>query len=399
VTPTDPALGDLLDDLGVTPGDVAELFEAARSVIEIEAQAVRDELAVGEHPVPVIDASDMADLDDVRRAQIKRRGCVVIRGTFDREQAEAWDQQIGEYLATNRFEDAFARRYPEAEGSSGIWGVYWSMPQVEARQHPRMVEVRRFLNSFWTSSSGGVQWFDPDRDIGYADRLRRRRPGAIARGLSLHCDSAVAGGWRIAENPLVFRAALGGHLEQHDPWDAAHRTGPVPSAAAPCDAFRTFQGWTALTEMQPSDGGLFVAPIPSASAYLLVRAIAAEVGVFGDEPPTRRQLQADELIESISVPIPAMYPGDTVWWHGDLMHGVAPASNETRWSNVMYIPSSPRCPRNDLYGATMFERFVRGESPIDFPDEHFEAAFAGRATPADLTEIGRSQFGLDPIVA
>ena len=396
MTTIDSALLSVLAEHGLTPDGVADLYTATRAGFESEVAAVHEQVAAGRHPVPEIDAADMAELDDAARAEIRRRGCVVIRGSFEREQAEVWNEQIGEYLETNRFAEVRAERYPD-EGDSGIWGVYWSPAQVEARQHPRMAEIRRFLNSFWVSSEGDTDWFDPDHDIGYADRLRRRPPGAVARGLSLHVDSAVDGGWRTPENQEVFRSVLSGRFGEYDPWNAAHRTDPVPTATAPSDAFRTFQGWTALTEMQPEDGGLFVVPVPSAAAYLLIRAIATEVGVFGEPSPGGRHLRVDELVESISTPIPAMYPGDTVWWHSDLMHGVSPAANETRWSNVMYIPSSPRCPRNDLYGATMFERFERGESPIDFPDEHFEAAFSGRPTPADLNEIGRSQFGLTPV--
>ena len=94
------------------------------------------------------------------------------------------------------------------------------------------------------------------------------------------------------------------------------------------------------------------------------------------------------------MPIPAVGPGDTVWWHGDLYHSVADAANDTRWGNVMYIGAAPRCPRNDLYRADMFDRFARGASPLDFPAEDFEVEFEGRATPDDLTPLGREQFGL-----
>ena len=76
------------------------------------------------------------------------------------------------------------------------------------------------------------------------------------------------------------------------------------------------------------------------------------------------------------------------------MHAVADATNTTRWSNVMYVGSSPRCARNDAYET--YRRFVAGRSPIDFPDEDFEVDFTGRATPADLNDRGRRQFGLVP---
>ena len=44
-----------------------------------------------------------------------------------------------------------------------------------------------------------------------------------------------------------------------------------------CSAFRTFQGWTALSDMAPTEGVLHVVPIPSAMAYLLLRALQDDV--------------------------------------------------------------------------------------------------------------------------
>jgi hypothetical protein len=43
----------------------------------------------------------------------------------------------------------------------------------------------------------------------------------------------------------------------------------------------------------------------------------------------------------------------------------------------------------------MYPRFLAGVSPIDFPDDSFEADFEGRATAADLDATGRAQFGID----
>jgi hypothetical protein len=83
-----------------------------------------------------------------------------------------------------------------------------------------------------------------------------------------------------------------------------------------------------------------------------------------------------------------------VWWHGDLFHSVADAANDTRWGNVMYIGSSPVCERNDAYRSDLFDRFLAGRGPRDFPAEDFEADFEGRATPEDLSPVGRRQFGL-----
>jgi len=394
---TTPDLSALLQRVGLARDDVARLLDVATERMRVEVAAVLAEQESGS-AFPVVDFADVAAgvVGDDAVAAVRRRGCVVLRGTFAREQAERWDASVADYLATNRFDEAFAARYPEAAATgSRIWGVYWSPAQVEARQHPDMQTARRFLNSFWRHESEGQTWLDPDRDLGYPDRLRRRSPGATARGLPPHSDSVSTGGWRIDENTLVFRHVLAGEFDRYDPWDAAHRTSADPPPTAPSSVFRTFQGWTALSEMHPSDGVLHVIPIPSVAAYLLVRGIAGELGLLPggpEEAPPR--FRADDLVLPAMVPIPAVQPGDTVWWHGDIVHSVAPASNDTRWGNVMYIAAAPSCPRNEAYRPSMLERFVGGLSPLDFPEEHFEADFVGRPTIDDLDAVGRDHFGL-----
>jgi hypothetical protein len=44
-----------------------------------------------------------------------------------------------------------------------------------------------------------------------------------------------------------------------------------------CSAFRTFQGWTALSEMHNDQGVLHTVPIPGAMAYLMLRPLLADV--------------------------------------------------------------------------------------------------------------------------
>ncbi len=396
MTAPDPALLDLLDRTGLSRGDVAELLTQMRQIVASDvAEAVETE-------IPTIDFTQLGVVpgttpNSVIEA-IKRRGCVIVKGTFERQQAELWNDQIGNYLADNEFERVYAERYPDlAEAGARIWGIYWSLPQVQARQHERMVATRRFLNSLWSHESGGTTWFDPDHDIGYPDRLRRRAPGSTVPGLRPHSDSPSAGGWRVAENIDVFRHVLAGNPERYDPWDAAHRTTVDGEAPVPATVFRTFQGWTALSEMQPSDGVLHLAATPNAAAYMLVKGIAGELGIRAEPEPAPRRAWPDDLVHPALRPIPAVEPGDTVWWHGDIFHSVAPASNDARWGNVMYIGSSPRCARNERYADTTLDRFERGASPLDFPTEDFEIDFDGRAAIGDLNHVGRQQFGLEPI--
>ena len=69
-----------------------------------------------------------------------------------------------------------------------IYPIYWSPPQVQARQSQRMVIVQRFLNRWWRYESDGTRWFDPDRGLLYPDSVRRRPEGLSSNGLGAHLD-------------------------------------------------------------------------------------------------------------------------------------------------------------------------------------------------------------------
>ncbi len=92
-----------------------------------------------------------------------------------------------------------------------------------------------------------------------------------------------------------------------------------------------------------------------------------------------------------------MQPGDTVFWHGDVIHAVEDAHRGVGYSNVMYIAAAPGCAKNDAYLRRQLPSFLAGESPPDFPADHFEVDFDGRASAVDLTPLGRAQLGLDEV--
>ena len=141
-----------------------------------------------------------------------------------------------------------------------------------------MARVQAFLNRQWTHESGGVQWFDPGRDSLYPDRIRRRPPGADSGGLGPHLDPGSLDLWMTQAYQTAFRHLFDGTVEQYDPWDAAYRTtGPQYPGTTMCSAFRTFQGWVALSDMPHDQGVLHTVPIPGAMAYLMLRPLLADV--------------------------------------------------------------------------------------------------------------------------
>ena len=79
----------------------------------------------------------------------------------------------------NRFFEDYRGPGDDFFGSVGskpeIYPVYWSPAQRQARQSGRMVRVQAFLNSQWKTRP--IRWFDPDRNLLYPDRIRRRPEG------------------------------------------------------------------------------------------------------------------------------------------------------------------------------------------------------------------------------
>lgn len=163
--------------------------------------------------------------------------------------------------------------------------------------------------------------------------------------------------------------------------------------------FRTFQGWTALTEQGPHDGTLELLPIANAIGYVLLRALQDDVpedefclakpgralGVDGTWHP--------DLIPALA-PIQTVAPGDTVWWHPDVVHAVGNEHNGEEYASVIYIGASPACQKNHTYALRQANSFLTGASAPDFAAQDYEVNFAGRATIEDLSDLGKLQMAL-----
>ena len=386
---------------------VQEVFTVIEQRISAEVATIQAAKDRGETVWPVIDYADIAagTVPPEALKALRRRGCLVVRGHFNREQALGWDRDVVDYVESNRFFENYRGPGDDFFGSVGskpeIYPVYWSPAQMQARQSDRMATVQAFLNRAWTSESEGVQWFDPERDCLYPDRIRRRPPGADSAGLGTHLDPGTLDLWMTEAYQKAFRHLFDGTVEQYDPWDGAHRTdGPQYPGSTMCSAFRTFQGWTALSDMDHDQGVLHTVPIPEAMAYLMLRPLLDDVadddmcGVTVNRVFPANDTWHPLLMRAVTG-IPDVKAGDSVWWHCDMIHGVAPVTDQKGWGNVMYIPAAPWCPRNEKYSALVREAFTTGSSPSDFPEEHYERSWANRFSLDDLNPTARRALGLD----
>lgn len=383
------------------------VFEEAESDIRRKVTQIVKERESGETVIPILQygeiASGSVDADMIRK--IKDRGACVIRKTFDPEQARAWDDEIAAYVEDNGLYQKLANAAEDkyfgtlAAAKPQIYGVYWSRPQVMARQSESLTRVRTFLNRLWLAESEGRRHFDPDEVPVYADRIRRRPPGSSSLGLSPHVDGGSVERWLEPNFRQVYRHVFAGNWRDYNAFDAAWRPDvqEFPSPAV-CSMFRTFQGWTALTRQGRGDGTLQLIPIANGMVYILLRALqddVPETELCGAKPGRALSVEPEwhSLLLEALTPIPLMQPGDTVFWHSDVVHAVENEHKGTGYSNVMYIGSTVGCEKNSAYLAKQAPAFLAGKTPPDFAPDDFEVDFRGRATEADLTPLGRRQMG------
>lgn len=391
-------------------GDVEALFDRVCQKIEDEIALAKTEEARNGTAWPVIEWADInaGNITEATRSHIKRRGCVVVKQTFQRDKALAWDQSLLDYLDKNDFDTVYRGPGDNFFGSleasrPEIYPIYWSQAQMEARQSENMAQVQSFLNHLWKFESGGKKWFDPDISINYPDRIRRRLPGTTSKGLGGHTDSGALERWLLPAYQKVFQKIFNNQFESYDPWDAASRPDVHEydvDNTTKCSAFRTFQGWTALSDMKIGQGLLHVVPVPEAIAYILLRPLLKDVpedelcGVAPGRVLPISERWHPHLIKGLCS-IPAVEAGDSVWWHCDVIHSVAPVEDQQGWGNVMYIPAAPLCEKNLAYAHKVAQAFREGRSPADFPREDYEAQWKDRFTENDLNAHGRRSLGLE----
>lgn len=389
--------------------DVAGHFSSCRDAMLRSVQEVLDLRENGNPVVPELSYSSIKNnkvsTKDIK--QIRKRGCLIVRGVFEPNQAKDWNVELGQYLDENNYYDKAKEKAglddyfgDLKDAKPQIFGVYWSRPQVMARQAESMAVTKRFLNHLWDISAPAGPEFDPDHDYSYADRTRRRAPGDTTLGLSPHMDAGSYERWVDPAFQQIYKKIFSGELDQYDPWRGAYRTQTREfDSPAVSSMFRTFQGWTALTEQGPGDGTLQLLPIANAISYVLLRALQDDVpdnklclakpgralGVNKDWHP--------DIYDAIST-IQTVEPGDTVWWHPDVIHAVGNEHHGDEFASVIYIGASPACAKNKAYAHRQAVHFKDGRSAPDFAAEDYEVEFKGRATIDDLTELGKQQMGI-----
>ncbi len=340
--------------------------------------------------------------------QIKKRGCVIVRNVFDKKIADEWNKNLEKYIELNNFfedqkkKDGLDKYFSDLKSNKPqICALYWSKPQIEIRHSQEMAMVKKWLNNLWIYNHDGLEVFNPNRELLYADRVRRREPGDDSLGLSTHCDAGSFERWTDEAYQKIYDSIFSDKFENFNPFDAKYRNETIEfEAPAVAHVFRTFQGWTALTRQGPNDGTLQLIPIAKGIAYILTRALLNDVPeneLCGSKPG--RALSINNHYHALLlrglISIPTLNPGDTIWWHPDVVHAVEEKHLGKNFSNVVYVAATPYCKKNLDYAKKQAKKFLEGKSPPDFAPEDYEVNYKGRVSLNDLTLLAKKQLALE----
>ena len=384
-------------------------FLNIESCVKKEVQEIENLIKKNQKIIPEINYEDITKNNIKSNIVnfVKKRGCVIIRNVFNGDIVNQWNDDLSNYIDNNNYYEDQKKKagldqyFSDLKsGKPQIFGLYWSKCQIEIRQSENMAEVKTWLNKLWQNMHKDKIIFLPDKELVYADRIRRRQAGDNSLGLSPHCDAGSVERWIDKAYQNVYKSIFDDNFQNYDPFDAKYRdqTEEIPSPAV-SHVFRTFQGWTALTEQGPSDGTLQLIPIAKSMAYILTRPLLEDVSInslCGSMPARALSVNAQfhSLLLRALVSIPKVYPGDTVWWHPDVVHAVENQHKGNNYSNVIYVGSTPYCQKNLSYALKQSKKFLEGKSPPDFAAEDYEVNYKGRATIDDLTELGKKQMAL-----
>ena len=388
--------------------DYKENFKEIEKYIKSEIDEISKLKASKKTIIPEISFNQINQRNTQIVESIKKRGCVIIRDVFENLTIERLNNDLEKYIEENNYYDDQKKKsgldkyFSDLKSSKPqIMGLYWSKAQMEIRHSENMLKVKKWLNNLWIYKNDEYEVFDPSKELSYADRVRRREPGDNTLGLSPHCDAGSVERWSDDYYQKVYKDIFSDNFLRFNPFDAKYRDKTTEfESPAVAHVFRTFQGWTALTEQGPNDGTLQLIPIAKAMAYILTRALLDDVpkdelcgSKLGKALSVNKEYHSLLLKGLIS--IPNMKPGDTVWWHPDVVHAVEDKHLGKNYSNVVYIGSTPYCKKNLDYARKQATKFLKGESPPDFAAEDFETNYKGRIKTKNLTSLAKKQLAIE----
>ena len=388
--------------------DYIQNFNNIKRYIDIEIEEIKRSKDLNQSIIPEINFDSIEGNNEELIKKIKQRGCVIVRNVFNAQVINILNKELEDYININDYytdqkkKSDLDKYFSDLKsGKPQIFGLYWSKTQIEIRHSEQMAKVKKWLNNLWVYENDEYKVFDPNRELSYADRVRRREPGDDTLGLSPHCDAGSVERWTDSSYQKIYKDIFSDNFINYDPFDAKYRDRVIEfESPAVAHVFRTFQGWTALTEQGPNDGTLQLIPIAKGMAYILTRALLDDVSEnelcgskLGKALSVNKKYH--ELLLKGLVSIPKMRPGDTIWWHPDVVHAVEDKHLGKNYSNVVYVGATPYCKKNLDYTVKQTKKFLEGRSPPDFAPEDYEINYNGRVKLENLSSLAKKQLVLE----
>ncbi|KAH7098698.1 hypothetical protein BKA62DRAFT_712069 [Auriculariales sp. MPI-PUGE-AT-0066] len=404
----------------ITAGREAELTASWAILLDVLKQRTEQFIQQQQKFIPQVEFSELDSLSPEQLAEIKRKGTVVIHGVVSPDIALSWKEQLKTIVTEN----------PDVQGvpedDKQFFLLYWARPQVQARVHPNVLKVNKFLNNLYTTKTSERVISEP---LAYADRFRIRKPNRPKWAFHPpHMDGGSIERWEDAGFRRIYKDILAGRWQDHDAFDLDGRVDAQadlydrPNQAS---VFRSFQGWLSMSDTGPGEGTLRVYPdVQLSNSYLILRPFFTLVDPQGDVwdkanwkfdvstpefpgiiPHADGTYHGPRLTDashpnlrtgSAMISVPRVAPGDMVFWHSDLVHSVEEDHTGPGDSSVMYIAAVPSTPQNLAYIVRQRDAFVQGRTPPDYGKGGSEAWVKGVGTEADVVDpVSRRAMGFD----
>ncbi|KAL2812731.1 hypothetical protein BJX63DRAFT_443355 [Aspergillus granulosus] len=371
----------------VMPENKDKVIESYHRLLKVLAEEVAFIEKNGPAMIPEIDFNEVrrngGELPPSFADLVRDRGCVILRGVVDEEQAVSWESQLKHYTRRHRGVGGFPRENPQN------WSLFWTPAQVQIRSHTQVLEAMRCVSKLWRVDDPSLP-IDLSSQVTYADRFRIRHPSKDAEyTLPTHLDSGATERWEDPENLLNFKKIFEGEWNNWDAWVADHRvdakTDLYSNGTSAASCWRSLQGWLSLSHTGTGEGTLRLLPSLKASlAYIMLRPLFLAGtpdgdGEWDDSQPTfpgaepgsaqlkpTTALHPHLALERSIVGIPPVRPGDYVFWHCDLVHEVDRFHPGERDSSVVYNACTPLTPYNLDSLVNLREAFEKVARPRDF---------------------------------
>lgn len=323
----------------------------------------------------------------------------------------AWETSLKDYV----------RRHPDVGGypvdKPAGWNIFWTEAQVQMRTHPEVLKAMKSVSRLLHVSDPSAL-IDFDSQVVYSDRIRIRYPSDDPGQFPLapHLDSGAIERWEDDENRMNFASIFDGYWQNWDAWEADHRINAnsdlYRESGISCSAWRSLQGWLSLSHTNTGEGTLCLLPSLKLSiAYIMLRPLF-HTGEFNQTLPTfpgatpehtqffpTAEYHPHLALDRAMVGIPPVRPGDYVFWHCDLVHGVDPTNPGKNDSTVFYNACIPLTPYNIDSLLTTREAFERVDVPADFirsngsNEKEYEHEDHGARRENILSEDGERAMG------